>query len=428
MVEVLRGMLGLAVVVGLAWAMSRHKGRFPWRVVAWGLGLQMILAVVVLGTGVGDRVLRGAAEGVAEFVRLNTFGATTVFGGLAEGVTGPAGFVFAFAATGLLVIIPFAALVGVLYHLGVMQVVIWAFARVMQATMGVSGAEAMAMSANLFVGQTEAPLAVKPYLPTMTQSELLALMTGGFATVAGSVLVVYMGVLGPDIGPHLLTASLLSAPAALAIAKVVIPETDTPATAGRVELRIQRTADNLLEAAANGTTDGLKLYLNVLAMLISFTFLIQLVNAILGLIWEPLSVQAILGIALAPFAWAIGVEGWHDARLVGSLIGVKLTTNEFVAFSQMQAYLPPAADAIPAATAGAEAAAGPVFESPRSAKIAAYALCGFANFASIGIQIGGITPLAPSRKQDLSRLALRAMLGGALASAATAAVAGMFLR
>jgi CNT family concentrative nucleoside transporter len=351
---------------------------------------------------------------VAAFVELNTAGAGTVFGGLAAGGPGPAGFVFAFAATGLVVIIPFAAMVGVLYHLGVMQVVIWALAKVMTLTMGVSGAEAMAMSANLFVGQTEAPLAVKPYLPGMTQSELMTLMTGGFATVAGSVLVVYMGVLGPEIGPHLLTASLLSAPAALAIAKVVLPETQAPATAGRVELRIERTADNLLEAAANGTTDGLKLYLNVLAMLIAFTFLIQVVNAGLGLIWDPLSVEAILGTALAPLAWAIGVEGWHDAKLVGGLIGVKLATNEFVAFAQMQAALAP------------EAADG--FASERSAKLAAYALCGFANFASIGIQIGGITPLAPARKGDLSRLAMRAMLGGALASAATASVAGVFLR
>ncbi|MEM0915315.1 MAG: nucleoside transporter C-terminal domain-containing protein [Planctomycetota bacterium] len=458
MVEVLRGLLGLAVVLGLAWAMSSGKARFPLRVVAWGLGLQLLLAGLVLGTGVGETALRSAAVGVHNFVSLNVPGAGTIFGDLSwsdrsvpegtrpmvhdhahdgphehaqqriyAGETGEGdahrhtypgaqpGFIFAFAATGLLVIIPFAALVGVLYHLGVMQVVIWAMAKVMTATMGVSGAEAMAMSANLFVGQTEAPLAVKPYLPGMTQSELMCMMTGGFATVAGSVLVVYMGVLGPDIGPHLLTASLLSAPAAIAIAKVVMPEAGQPATAGRVELKIERTASNVLEAAANGTTDGLKLYLNVVAMLIAFTFLVQLVNACLGLIWADLSVEAILGVLLAPFAWAIGVESWHDARLVGSLIGIKLTTNEFVAFAQMQAYMPVAEQ-------------GPAFRSERSAQLAAYALCGFANFASIGIQIGGISPLAPSRKGDLSRLALRAMLGGALASAATAAVAGMFLR
>ncbi|MEM6334654.1 MAG: nucleoside transporter C-terminal domain-containing protein [Planctomycetota bacterium] len=432
MIEVLRGLLGIAVLVGLAWAMSSHKGRFPWRVVAWGFGLQLALAGVVLGTGWGERVLRGAAEGVAEFVKLNTMGASTVFGGLAAGGEGPAGFIFAFAATGLVVIIPFAALVGLLYHVGLMQVVIWLMARAMMVTMGVSGAEAMAMAANLFVGQTEAPLAVKPYLAGMTQSELMAMMTGGFATVAGSVLVVYMGVLGGEIGPHLLTASVLSAPAALAIAKVVMPEAGTPETAGRVELRVRRTANNAIEAAANGTTDGLKLYLNVLAMLVAFTFLIQFLNAGLGLaaggvnataVWvnlgpllpADLSIEMILGVLLAPVAWAIGVESWHDARLVGSLIGVKLTTNEFVAFAVMDGYLNPA-----------DGARG--FDSERSAKLAAYALCGFANFASIGIQIGGISPLAPERKTELSRLALRAMLGGAMASAATAAVAGMFLR
>ncbi|MEO1235615.1 MAG: nucleoside transporter C-terminal domain-containing protein [Planctomycetota bacterium] len=431
-VYILRGLLGIVTVLALAWLMSSDRKRLPWRVVVWGIGLQLLLAVVVLGTGVGEQVLGSAARGVQQFVSVNGFGAGMLFGDLAD----PArtlrgqpdalgsGFLFAFAATGLLVIIFFSALMSLLYHLGIMQVLIWCLARVMMVTMRVSGAEAMAMAANLFVGQTEAPLVVKPYIKKMTLSELNAMMTGGFATVAGSVLVVYLGLLGPEIGSHLLTASILSAPAAFVIAKVVLPETQTPATAGRVELKVNRQAHNLIEAAANGTQDGLKLYLNVVAMLLAFTALVQLINWPLGAIAVPawgleagdLSLASIFGVLLAPVAWLLGVEGWHDCRIYGSLIGLKLTTNEFVAFAEMLSAV------------AAESVEDGGFASERSAKMAAYALCGFANFASIGIQIGGIAPLAPDRKTDLSRLAVRAMLGGALASSCTAAVAGMFLR
>lgn len=431
MEHVLRGLLGLAVLLTLAWAMSADRRRLPWRVIGWGIGLQIALGALVLGTGMGERALGAAARGVQRFVEVNGFGASMLFGDLADPAR-EGGFIFAFAATGLLVIIFFSALMSVLYHLGVMQVLVWLLARVMMVTMGVSGAEAMAMSANLFVGQTEAPLVVKPYIPGMTLSELNAMMTGGFATVAGSVLVVYMGVLGPEIGPHLLTASLLSAPAAFVIAKIIRPETQTPETAGHAPLRIERDAHNLIEAAANGTSDGLKLYLNVVAMLLAFTALVKLVDWPLGAIgtaWfdmaadgpGALSLAWLFGQVLAPVGWAVGVEGWHDARLYGQLVGLKLATNEFVAFEAMLQRLPdpaldPASGVMPAG-----------FITERSAKLAAYALCGFSNFASVGIQIGGITPLAPERKTDLSRLAVRAMLGGALASACTAAVAGMFL-
>ncbi|MEO0515173.1 MAG: nucleoside transporter C-terminal domain-containing protein [Planctomycetota bacterium] len=451
-VLILRGLLGVAVLLGVAWLLSTDRKRVPWRVIGWGMGLQLGLAVVLLGTGAGDQVLASVAKGVQEFVSVNTFGAGMLFNDLADparelpglpGVPG-AGFLFAFAATGLLVIIFFSALMSILYNLGIMQLLIWCLARVMMVTMGVSGAEAMAMAANLFVGQTESPLVVKPYIEKMTLSELNAMMTGGFATVAGSVLVVYLGYLGPEIGVHLLTASVLSAPAAFVIAKIIVPETQAAATAGHVELKIKREAHNLIEAATNGTQDGLKLYLNVIAMLLAFTALVQLVNWPLGEIGavvfdgmalptvdaatgqvtdagNPLSLAKIFGWVLAPLAWCIGVGNWADCQLFGSLIGLKLTTNEFVAFGQMLEYVKPVAEGV-AADAG-----GLRFASERSAKMAAYALCGFANFASIGIQIGGISPLAPGRKTDLSRLALRAMLGGALASACTAAVAGMFL-
>lgn len=415
----LRALIGIVVLLSLAWLMSTNRKRFPWRVVGWGMGLQLGLAALILGTGVGYEALEGARLFIVKLANMTQQGAVAVFGDLGKGgADGQLGFIFAFSTGGLIVIIFFAALMSVLYHLGIMQVIIWGLARVMSFLMGVSGAESLSMAANVFVGQTEAPLVVKPYLAKMTMSELNALMTGGFATVAGSVLAVYMNWLGPVVGQHLLTASLLSAPAAFVIAKIVVPETEVSETAGRVELRIDRTAHNLIEAAANGTQDGLKLWLNVIAMLIAFMAFISLVNwplgwagqALFGMGENVLSLQWLFGWVLSPLAWCVGVDGWNDCRLFGSLIGVKLVSTEFVAFADMQKYM-----------------ADGSFEHARSAKLVAYALCGFANFASIGIQLGGITPLAPGRKTDLSRLAMRAMLGGALASSCTAAVAGMFI-
>jgi CNT family concentrative nucleoside transporter len=290
----------------------------------------------------------------------------------------------------------------------------------MSALMGLSGGESMAAAANIFMGQTEAPLTIKPYLAHMTRSELNALMTGGFATIAGSVMAVYMQILGPELAPHLVTASVMSAPASFVMAKVILPQREVPETSGKVELRIERNAGNLIEAAANGTSDGLKLWLNVIAMLIAFVALVALVNwplEALGHAWRidgGLSLQRIFGWLFAPIAWAIGVQGWHDCQLVGALLGTQVSVNEFVAYQGLAKAL--------SATDAALA-----FESARSAKIAAYALCGFANFASIGIQIGGISALVPERKAELSRLALRAMLGGALACWMTATVASAFL-
>jgi CNT family concentrative nucleoside transporter len=312
----------------------------------------------------------------------------------------------------------------------------------MSKILGVSGAESMAMAANIFVGQTEAPLVVKPYLAKMTNSELNAMMTGGFATLAGSVLAVYMGIIGSEVGPHLLTASVMSAPAAFVIAKLMQPETEVSPTSGALKLRIERDSSNLIEAATNGTQDGLKLWLNVIAMLIAFIALVNFVNWPLGAIGESfdmapgeLNLSFLFGKLLAPLAWCMGVEGWHDCELFGSLLGTKVAINEFVAFKDLAGFMPPAmvaaegvgAAASAASLAAAEAPNPQVFEHLRSAQMAAYALCGFANFASVGIQIGGISPLAPNRKFDLSRLALRAMVGGAFASWMTATVAGIFL-
>ncbi len=422
---VLRAALGLVFFIVLAWLLSSHRRRFPWRVVIGGLVAQVLLALLVLRTELGQRAVQGAATFVHRLIGMTRPGAELVFGPLADPaamseVFGARGsFIFAFAGTGLVAIIFFSALMAVLYHLGVMQVLVYLMARVMTRVLGVSGAESLAMAANVFVGQTEAPLVVRPYIEGMTRSELNALMCGGFATLAGSVLAVYMGLLGAEYGPHLLTASVMSAPAAFLVAKIMQPETEVPVTGRRVELRIERSTHNLVEAAATGTSDGLKLWLNVIAMLIAFLGLVALVDWPLSAVGEALgmegglSLQRIFGWVFAPVAWLMGVEGWHDSQLFGSLLGTKLALNEFVAFDSMLRMLP-----------GSE---GVAFVNERSAMMAAYALCGFANVGSVGIQLGGITPLAPSRRTDLAQLALRAMLGGAFASWMTATIAGALL-
>jgi len=421
---VLRALLGLTCFIALAWLLSSDRRRFPWRLAACALGLQIGIAALTLGTGTGTALFRAAADFVQRLIEVAQPGAEMVFGVLAKpeelaAVFGPQNaFIFAFAGTGLVVILFFSALMAVLYHIGVMQAVVWIMARLMAATLRVSGAESMAMAANIFVGQTEAPLVVRPYIARMTQSELNALMTGGFATIAGSVLAVYIGLLGPEYGPHLITASVMAAPAAFLVAKIMQPETEVSETAGRVPFRVERSATNVIEAAASGTGDGLRLWLNVIAMLIAFVALVALVDWPLGALGEAfgveggLSLSRVFGWLLAPVAWLMGIDGAVDGELAGSLLGTKLAVNDFVAYTHF---------------AGIEAAVEGGFEQVRSARMTAYALCGFANFASIGIQIGGISVLAPERRSDLSRLALRAMLGGALASCMNATVAGIFL-
>lgn len=423
--HIARALLGLAFFCFVAWLMSSHKKRFPWRVVVGGIGAQFVLAFLILGTKYGQSFFQALSDFFYKLVGMAEPGAQMVFGVLANGdkmaetFGGDSSFIFAFAGRGLVLIIFFSAFMAILYHLGVMQFLIYILARIMSVLMGVSGAESMAMAANVFVGQTEAPLVVKPYLAKMTTSELNALMCGGFATIAGSVLAVYVSYLGADYGPHLLTASVMSAPAAFVMAKILQPETEVSTTAGTVEFKVERTANNVIEAAANGTSDGLKLWLNVCAMLIAFVALVALVDWPLGALGEFLSIEGglslskLFGWVFAPVAWFMGIDSWHDCQLFGGLLGTKIAVNEFVAFLDLKAL--------------ADTTSAIAFESERSTKMAAYALCGFANFASVGIQIGGIAPLAPERKADLSRLALRAMLGGAFASWMTATVAGMFL-
>jgi CNT family concentrative nucleoside transporter len=414
-----RALLGIVVLLGLAWLLSRDRRTIPWRTVIGGILLQIVVVFTITSTDVGQGFFDGAAAFVSKLVSMAVPGAEMVFGGLAR-PNDTVGFVFAFAGTGLVVIIFVSALMSVLYHLRVMQVLVWALAKVMSRLMGLSGGESMAAAANIFMGQTEAPLVVKPYLAGMTRSELNALMTGGFATIAGSVMAVYMQVLGPELAPHLITASVMSAPASFVIAKIVLPERERSATSGQVELRFDRSAGNVIEAAANGTSDGLRLWLNVIAMLIAFVALVSLVNWPLQSLGEwlqldgGLSLQRIFGWVFAPVAWVIGVTSWHDCQIVGGLIGTQISINEFVAYQGLAQSLQATDPAL-------------ILEDQRSAKIAAYALCGFANFSSIGIQIGGISALVPERKAELSQLALRAMLGGAIACWMTATVAGAFL-
>lgn len=415
----LRALIGIVFFCAAAWCLSPRRKTFPWRVVVWGIAMQFAIAAFILETPWGGRVFAGIGAFVERVVGMTEPAATMVFGSLGD-AQGPAGFIFAFAGRGLVVIIFFSALMALLYHLGIMQVVVWAMAKVMSKFMGLSGAESMAAAANIFLGQTEAPLVVKPYVERMTMSELNALMIGGFANIAGSVMVIYMGRVGPEYAPHLLTVSVMSAPAAFVMAKLILPETEVSETAGKCELKIQRTAHNPIEAVANGTTDGLQLWLNVIAMLIAFVALVNLIDWPLGALgtwWGiegGLSLARLFGWVFAPVAWIMGVQGWHDCQLFGSLLGTQMSVNEFVAYLRLSEVQPGKGGAVE-------------FEHVRSAQMAAYALCNFANFSSIGIQIGGIGALAPSRRKDLAKLAFKAMLGGAFACWMCAVVAGVFL-
>ncbi|HUE77812.1 MAG TPA: nucleoside transporter C-terminal domain-containing protein [Longimicrobiales bacterium] len=430
--------LGLLVLLGLAWALSVDRRLVDWRVLAWGLGLQLLFALFILKTPVGVAIFAGLNDVIVALLAFTTEGARFLFGNLVdnavpvtgaeEGAAAQTGAFFAFSV--LPTIIFFSSLMTLLYHLGVMQKMVKGVAWVMMRTMRTSGAETLSAAGNIFVGQTEAPLMIKPFIERMTMSELNAVMTAGFATVAGGVMAAYVGLLVayfPDIAGHLLAASVMSAPAALVIAKLMYPEREEPATRSNLDVAVASEDANAIDAAARGAGEGLTLALNVGAMLLAFIALIALLNAVLGLIadWtgldtlllslgalpegQGLTLEVILGWILAPLAWLMGVP-WVDAVAVGSLLGIKTVANEFVAFLQLSQML----------SAGATL-------SPRSIVIATYALAGFANFSSIAIQIGGIGGIAPSRRSDLSRLGLRAMIGGTLAAFLTATVAGILV-
>jgi len=424
-VQNLISLLGIPVLLLAAWALSENRRAFPWRVVLWGLGLQAGLALLLLKTPGGQAVFAGARTFVTRLLAFTDAGASFLWGNLfrtspdlvqyigpeggyiqvTNSVTGqlqPVGVVFAIHI--LPTIIFFSSLMALLYHLGVMQQVIRGMAWIMRRTMGTSGSESFSCAANIFVGQTEAPLVIRPYLPTMTRSELMAVMIGGFATVAGGVMAAYVR-FGVDAG-HLLAASVMSAPAALVIAKIMLPETERSPTHGHVTLNVEREYANVLDAAAGGAGVGLKLAANIGAMLLAFIALVAMLNYGLG--FAGLSLQKILGWVFAPVAFTMGVP-WRECTAFGGLLGTKIAVNEFLAYI----------DLVGLKESGAL--------SPRSVVIATYALCGFANFSSIAIQIGGIGSLVPARRGDVAALGLKAMFGGALASWLTATIAGVLI-
>ncbi len=407
---------GYIVMIFLAWLMSSHKRRFPWRVVIGGTLLQVIFASFTINTKVGRQFFEKAGACFNTLMDFVDVGNETVFGESFRD------HYFAFKV--LPTIIFFSAMMSVLYHIGIMQFVVRVLGGIMQATLGTSGAESLAASANIFVGQTEAPLMIRPYLAAMTLSELMAIMVGGFATVAGGVMALYVG-WGIDAG-HLMTASVIATPAGLLIAKVMQPEVDIPETLGRSQPDMPRTSSNLIEAATIGASDGLQLALNVGAMLLAFFGLIAMVDYSLTHgsewvfhqighgDWQPLTMSRILGVIFSPIAWLMGVE-WKECSAVGQLLGIKMVATELVAYQQLDVMMGDAATGV-----------APTL-SKRAILISTYALCGFSNFASIGIQIGGIGAMAPERRKDLTQLGMRAMLGGSLATCMTACIAGILV-
>ena len=409
----IQSVTGLLVILTIAYVCSTDRAAIDRRTVAWGLGLQVVFALLVLKTTPGQQLFAALGQGINWLLNFSNVGAAFVFGPLGDRTVWPrvmtnvlgeegAQYAVLFAFQVLPTIIFIAALFAILYYLGVMQLVVRMFAIGMRRFMKASGAESLNVAASIFMGQTEAPLTIRPYLAGLTTSELMTVMTSGMAHISGGIMAAYI-LFGIE-AQHLLTAVIMTAPGTLMMAKIFVPETAVPQTSGTVRLDVERTDVNLIDAAGRGTGEGLALALNVGAMLISFLALIALVNAVLGL--AGLSLQQIFGWAFAPLAWSMGVP-WQDAPTIGNLLGTRMVLNEFVAYSQL----------------------GPLKDTldPRSFTIATFALCGFANLSSIGIQVGGIGALAPERRHDLARLGMRAMFAGTLANFITATIAGFLL-
>jgi CNT family concentrative nucleoside transporter len=410
----LQPLIGLVGILGLAYALSTNRRAISLRTIGWGLGLQVLFALIVLKTPIGVQAFQWLGGKITRLLAFSVEGSRFVFGPLGDGTVwgdamirvfgDPAGRAYAmiFAFQILPTIIFIAALFAILYYIGVMQWIVRAFAVVMNKVMGASGAESLNVAASIFMGQTEAPLTIRPFLARMTQSELMTVMTSGMAHISGGIMAAYIAF--GIRAEHLLTAVIMTAPGTLMMAKMFVPETETPETRGSVKLEIEKTDVNVIDAAGRGTAEGLHLALNVGAMLISFVSIIYLINGILGK--AGLSLQMIFGWVFAPVAWSLGVP-WQDSAEIGNLLGTRMVLNEFLAFAEL----------------------GRIKDTldPRSVTIATFALCGFANFASIGMQIGGIGALAPTRRGDLARLGLRAMLAGTLANFVTAIIVGFLL-
>ncbi len=398
--ERLISLVGLLTMLLIAWLLSEDRWRMNRRLIASGLLLQVLLGLLLLGTAAGRMVFDAARTAITQVLAFSDEGARFVFGSDFQD------HLVAFSVLPTIIFV--SSLTAILFHLGFLQGVVKLMARVMVWVMDTSGSESLSASANVFIGMTEAPLVIRPYLATMTRSELMAMMTGGMATIAGGVMAAYVS-LGADAG-HLLAASLMSAPASLVVAKIMVPESERSPTKGVVQVEVPRRDANLIDAACRGASEGLTLALNVGAMLIAFIGLVALVNWGLALLpaiaGEPLSMERVLGWALSPLAWLMGVD-WSDANAVGMLLGKKTILNEFLAYADltsMQQQL-----------------------SPRSFTIATYALCGFANFGSVAIMIGGIGSLVPSRRADIARYGLRALIAGTLAAFMTACIAGILI-
>jgi concentrative nucleoside transporter, CNT family len=400
------GVLGIVTILGLAYLFSTSRRSIRLKTVAWGLGLQLALGLFVLRVKSGEWLFQEMGDGAKKLLDFSYVGSAFVFGDLGTNHSS-LGLIFAFQVLPTIIFI--AAFFAVLYHLGVMQIIIRGAAWLMTIIMGASGAESLNVAASIFMGQTEAPLTIRPFLPKLTKSELMTVMTSGMAHISGGMMAAYMRVGGAD-AKHLLTAVIMTAPGTLLMAKMLVPETEQPLTAGRVEMPATEKESNILGAIARGTIDGLHLALNVAAMLITFLALLALVNAIMGwthlhISWFPYSLQQVFGWVFAPVAWLIGIP-WHDAPTIGNLLGTRMVLNEFVAFAQLGTLK----DAL----------------DPRSFTIATFALCGFANFSSIGIQIGGIGALAPEQRGQLARFGIRAMLAGTMANLMSASIVGIF--
>ena len=403
------GILGIIALLGIAYLLSNNRKKIDYMLVLWGLGLQLLFGVFILVTPFGKPIFSWFDKLIKKLLSFSNDGSEFLFSSFVDGQMHPAVINFAFSV--LPTVIFFSALMAVLYHIGLMQKIIKVVALIMQKTMKTSGPETTSISANIFVGQTEAPLVIKPFIAKMTNSELMAIMTGGFATVAGGVMAIYVGMLEniPGIAGHLMAASIMSAPAALVVAKIMYPETDKTAS-NNVSLSSnlnEPTEGNVLESLGNGATEGLKLAANIAAMLIAFVALISLSNYILNIFGT--SLESILGYIFMPLAYLMGAP-WSESHILGSLLGQKLVLTELIAYLNLS-----------------DMTVGDNGLSEKTAVIASYALCGFSNFASIGIQLGGIGSIAPDRKKDISKLVTKAMIGGAIASWITACIAGILI-
>tara|TARA_B100001250_G_scaffold412077_1_gene442346 strand:- start:1524 stop:2744 length:1221 start_codon:yes stop_codon:yes gene_type:complete len=403
-----RGLIGVLFLLSIAYLLSNNRKAIKSRTVLWGLGLQFFFALIILKIPFIKSQFSYIDQIFKKIISFSDAGSNFLFESFIPGI-GYHEAMVSFAFRALPVIIFFSSLINIGYHFGIIQFIVKWVAKIMQKSMGTSGAETLSISANIFVGQTEAPIMVRPFINNMTKSELMAIMTGGFATTAGSVLALYVLWLEkiPGIAGHMLAASIMSAPAALVVAKIIYPETEKSETKGNLKNIPKKETQNVMDALGKGATDGLKLAANVAAMLIAFVSIISMVNYFLSFIFS-MNMQEMMGVFFQPLAWTMGVP-WDEAKILGSLMGEKIVLTELIAYSNLS-------DLVNENSI-----------SNRTAIIASYALCGFANFGSIGIQLGGIGGMAPKRRRDLSRIGVKAMVAGAIASWLTATVAGLLI-